>query len=116
MLAEPAVLFCCCRFDLPFSLFCRLISEVALTIVTKLCHMFDDDTKLGQKLGGPLLKNCNSFRQLSDMIANIFETQRDIYMYKRRKIGPELRLAQRAAITLGFATHSSFFTLSLCQY
>jgi len=35
-LTEPAVLFFCCRLCL-----LSFISEVALSIVTKLCHMFD---------------------------------------------------------------------------
>jgi len=33
-------------FILSFFLFCRLISEVAWPIVTKLCHMFDGDPDL----------------------------------------------------------------------
>jgi len=39
----PAILFYRCSIDL-FSR--RLISEVACPIVTKLCHMFDDDPDL----------------------------------------------------------------------
>jgi len=31
-------------------------------------------------------------------------------MFKRRQIGPEFRPTQRAAITLGIATHYSFFS------
>jgi len=43
----PAILFYRCKLDLSF-FFRRLglISEVAWTIVTKLCHMFDGDPDL----------------------------------------------------------------------
>ena len=38
---EPAIVFCCWRLDLSFfSFFRRLISEVARSIVTKLCHIY----------------------------------------------------------------------------
>jgi len=40
VLAEPAIMFRCCRLFVYFFLSPHLISEVAQSIVTKLTHMF----------------------------------------------------------------------------
>jgi len=43
---QPASLFYRCHLDLYSFFFCHLVSEVTWPIVTKLCHVFDDDPDL----------------------------------------------------------------------